>query len=426
VAYQVLGEGSPDLLFCNGIGSHIDIGWEAPLVPEFWQRMSEICRPIIFDRRGTGGSDAAPDHLSTWEEWAEDIGAVLDAVGSTEAVLQAQLDAGPPAMLFAALHPERVKALILVNTAARYLVGDDYPIGFAPEAIGAMVDLIAQSWGTPEFVGLASPGLSGNADAIRTTARILRASATPRAAAHYYDYILRQLDVRQALPLIHSPTLVLHRRDNPLIPSELVMYLAEHIDGARLVELPGTDLGAISMDVFEEVAEFLTGARPAVEIESVLTTVLFTDIVESTRQAAALGDRRWLARLDSHNRAVRDQLQRFRGKEIETTGDGFVASFDGPARAVHCAQSIVETNKQLGIEIRAGLHTGECQVTDSGLGGISVHIAARVGALAGSGQVLVSGTVKDLVVGSDIKFSDQGEHELKGVPGSWKIFAVQP
>jgi pimeloyl-ACP methyl ester carboxylesterase len=376
VAYQVLGEGSPDLLFCYGLGSHIDIGWESPGVPEFWQRMSEICRPIVFDRRGTGGSDAPPGHLATWEEWAEDIGAVLDAVGSTDAVLHAELDAGPSAMLFAALHPERVKALILVNTAARYQAADDYAIGVAPEAVGAFVDLIAQSWGAPEWIELVSPGLRGDADAIRTNTRILRASATPQTAAHYYDYILRQLDVRQALPLIQSPTLVLHRRDNPLVPAELTQYLVDHIDGARMVELPGADLAVPSMDRFEEIAEFLTGARPAIDIESVLTTVLFTDIVGSTQQAAFLGDKRWLARLDSHDRVVRDQLQRFRGQEIKTTGDGFMASLDGPARAVRCAQSIVEANKQLGIEIRAGLHTGECQVKGRDLGGISVHIAA--------------------------------------------------
>jgi pimeloyl-ACP methyl ester carboxylesterase len=215
VAYQVVGEGSPDLLFCYGIGSHIDLGWEGFGVREFWRRMSEICRPIIFDRRGTGGSDAAPDHPATWEESVEDIGAVLNAVGSSEAVLYAELDAGPFAMLFAALHPERVKALILINAAARWLAGDDYPIGGAPEAIGAFVDLIARSWGTPELVELASPGLSGDEEAIRTNTRIMRASATPKSAAHHYDYILRQLDVRQALPLIQAPTLVPHAWQPP-------------------------------------------------------------------------------------------------------------------------------------------------------------------------------------------------------------------
>jgi class 3 adenylate cyclase len=429
VAFQVLGEGSPDLLFCNGLGSHIDIGWEAPGVSEFWQHMSEICRPIIFDRRGTGASGKfLGDAMPTWEEWAEDIGAVLDAVGSTEAVLGADLDAGPFAILYAALHPERIKALVLSNTAARYVRADDYPMGVEPEAVDALIELVATSWGTPQLPTLTNPSLSSDDPIAQRTARVARALATPRAAAAQYDYILRNLDVRQALPLIKAPTLVLHTSGNLIVPRELSRYLADHIEGASFLEIPGTDVGSLSappMEELEAIAEFITGERPRIEIESVLTTALFTDIVDSTRKAADLGDRRWRSLLDSHDDLVRHQLRRFRGQEIKATGDGFLASFDGPARAIRCAAEIVKSTLGLGIEIRAGLHTGECQVRGNDLSGLAVHIASRVGSMATAGEVLVSGTVKDLVIGSGIEFVERGERELKGVPGTWKLFAVQ-
>jgi class 3 adenylate cyclase len=362
--------------------------------------------------------------MPTWEEWTEDLGAVLDAVGSTEAVLIAEVDSGPLAILFATLHPERLKALVLINTAARYLRADDYPIGVASESVDALVELVSRSWGTPQLAALANPSLVGDDEGARLVARTTRASATPRAAAAQYDYILRNLDVRQALPLIQLPTLVLHNPGNPFVPIELGRYLADHIRGARFVELPGANVGLASMNVLEEVAEFLTGARPATPSETVLTTLLFTDIVGSTARAASLGDRRWRALLDAHDGLVRDHLQRFRGLEINTTGDGFVASFDGPARAIRCATAIVEATQRLGVEIRAGLHTGECQIRRRDLAGVTVHIAARIGATARPGEILVSRTVKDLVVGSDIDFAERGEHQLKGVPGAWQLFAV--
>jgi class 3 adenylate cyclase len=267
--------------------------------------------------------------------------------------------------------------------------------------------------------------MSDDAEWIRFTSKVIRSSSTPRTAAAQFNYILRN-DVRQALPLIQAPTLVLHPRDSALVSATHGRYLAEHIDGATFVELPGGD-STTTPELYviaDEIAEFLTGERPVVEIERLLTTVVFTDIVESTARAVSLGDQRWHALLDAHDHTVRDQLRRFRGREINTTGDGFVASFDGPARAVRCAQAISEAAEKLGIELRIGLHTGECEIRGTDLGGIAVHIAARVGALAGPGEIVVSGTVKDLVMGSGIEFVERGEYELKGVPGTWKLFAV--
>jgi pimeloyl-ACP methyl ester carboxylesterase len=427
VAFQVVGDGPVDLLYFYGLGSHFEHFWDMPLYADFLARMASFSRLILFDRRGTGGSDALSGHaLPTWEEWTEDVRTVLDAAGSTRTAIFAAADAGPIAILFAALHPERVSALILFNTAARYLVADDYPAGASPEFIDAMVEGVNAAWGTVGAVRAVNPGMSGDAEFLQHLARQFRAAATPRTAATQFDYIWRSLDVRQALPLIQVPTLVLHVRESPIAPIGQGRYVADHIAGATFVALPGADFAVVGSGdaVIDEIAEFLTGGRPPVEIERVLTTILFTDIVSSTAQAAALGDRRFRVLLDAHDRAVRDQLGRFRGTEINTTGDGFVASFDGPARAIRCAQAIVVAARKLGIGVRAGLHTGECEVRGQDLAGLSVHIAARVAAEAGDGEILVSGTLKDLVVGSGIAFGERGEVELKGVPGTWRLFTV--
>jgi class 3 adenylate cyclase len=426
VAYQVLSEGPLDLLYFYGMGSHIEFAWESPAYADFYMRLAAFSRLIMFDRRGTGSSDGiSRNAIPTWEEWTEDIVAVLDAAGSRRACILAAIDSGPIAILFAAMHPERVSALVLFNTTARFVEADDYPIGVAPEAADALVQFIATGWGTEELTRLANPSMADDAEWIRFSSKAIRLSATPSTAAVLFDYILRN-DVRQALPLIQAPTLVLHAKDNALVPITQGRYLAEHIDGATFVELPGGD-STTTPELYviaDEVAEFLTGERPVVEVERILTTVVFTDIVGSTARAASLGDQQWRALLDSHDRTVRDELRRFRGREINTTGDGFVASFDGPGRAIRCAQAISQSTHKLGIELRIGLHTGECEVRGDDLGGLAVHIAARVGALAGPGDIVVSGTVKDLVVGSGIEFVDRGDHELKGVPGSWKLFAV--
>jgi class 3 adenylate cyclase len=351
--------------------------------------------------------------------------AVLDAVRSERAAIFATIDSGPIAVLFAATHPERVSALTLLTTSARSRVNDDYSIGMSPEAVDMLIDVIETQWGTTELARLSNPSMADDADGLELIAKMMRSSATPRSAADQYRYLL-QADVRGVLPLIEVPTLVMHAAEH-MIPADHGRYLADHIKNAKFVLLPGADGGMTDQNgVFvDEIAEFVTGERPVAEVERVLTTVLFSDIVGSTATAASLGDRRWRSLLDSHDRTVRELLRQSRGKEINTTGDGFVASFDGPARAIRCAQAMLEATNGLGLQLRVGLHTGECEVRGDDLGGLAVHIAARVGALASSGEVLVSGTVKDLVVGSGIEFDDRGEHELKGVPGSWKLFAVR-
>jgi class 3 adenylate cyclase len=426
VAYKVLGEGRNDLIYCYGLGSHLELLCDMPEAIEYFRRLASFSRLVFFDRRGTGASDGiARDAIPTWEESTEDLMAVMDAVGSERAAILASLDAGLVAIMFAAMHPERVSALILLNTAARYCWAEDYQIGMEPEAIDAIVQIIEDSWGTDDVTRIANPSVLDDLDLTRRISRMIRSSATPRTAAAQYAVTMHS-DLRQALPLVHVPTLVLHSKDNPQIPPAFGRYLAEHIEGARFVELPGGDLGMmpITYRVADEVAEFLTGVRPVDEVDRVLTTVLFTDIVGSTERAAALGDERWRSVLDGHDRAVRDHLRMFRGREIKTTGDGFLAAFDGPARAIRCAQGLLAATAAVRLPLRLGLHSGECEVRGDDLGGLAVHIAARIGALAGEGQILVSGTVKDLVVGSGIDFDERGEHVLKGVPGSWKLFAV--
>lgn len=323
VAYQVLGEGPLDLLYFYGMGSHIEFAWESQAYAEFFMRLASFSRLIMFDRRGTGSSDGiSRSAIPTWEEWTEDIVAVLDAAGSRRAAILAATDSGPIAILLAAMHPEMVSALVLFNTTARYLEADDYPIGAPPEAVDATVQLIATGWGTNELTRLANPSMADDAEWIRFTSKAIRSSATPRTAAAQFNYILRN-DVRQALPLIQAPTLVLHAQENALVPIAHGRYLAERIDGATFVELPGGD-STTTPELYviaDEVAEFLTGERPVVEVERILTTVVFTDIVGSTARAASLGDRRWRSLLDAHDRTVRDELRRFRGREINTTGD---------------------------------------------------------------------------------------------------------
>ena len=424
VAYQVFGEGPIDLLYTFGLGSQVDLFWEVQRFTEFLTHLASFSRVMMFDRRGLGASDPVSlGAMPTWEEWTEDIVAVLDAVGSKRTAILASIDAGPIAILFTAMHPEVVSALILHNTSARYLEADDYPIGVPEEGLDLLVTVLAKAWGTADFSRFSDPNV-GDEEHYRLFAMVQRACSTPRTAAAFFDYLLRNLDVRPALPLVQVPTLVLQAEDWTFLSSDHGRYLADHIDGAKLVELAGTGTTPDSI-VADEVAEFLTGERPLVEIERVLTTVLFTDIVGSTGKAASLGDHRWRSLLDSHDATVRGQLRRFRGREINTTGDGFVASFDGPARAIRCAQAIAGATGKLGIQLRVGLHTGECEVRGDDLGGLAVHVAARVGALASQGEILVSSMVKDLVAGSGIEFTERGEHEFKGVPGSWKLFAVQ-
>jgi class 3 adenylate cyclase len=363
--------------------------------------------------------------MPTWEEWADDVRAVLDAAGSERAVVLAETDGGPAGLLFTATHPERVSRLILANTTARRLRADDYPIGMTPEAADHLVEMYREAWATPKMVTVTVPSRVNDPEFLQWLAKAGRAAATPRSAAAQLRYMIESLDARHALPLIQVPTLVLHSKDNPVYSIEQGRYLADHIAGARFVELPGADLYvAASAEAIEEIGEFVTGERLPVEVDRVLTTVLFTDIVGSTERAEKEGDRRWSELLSAHHQVVRSELRHFRGQEIDTAGDGFLATFDGPARGIRCACSIRDGVQALGLQIRAGLHTGEVELSDSGPRGLAVHIGARVGALAGPGEVLVSLTVADLVVGSGIKLADRGEHRLKGVPGRWHLFAV--
>lgn len=421
VAYQVVGLGSLDVLLCLGLGSHVEILWDHPVFADFVLGLTSFSRVVLLDRRGTGASDGVPHNaIPTWEDWTEDFDAVLDAVELERAALVARDDATRIAMLFAAMHPERVSHLVLINPAARRVWAADYPIGMPPEEVKTVVARVAAGWGKPDFWGMATPSLADDAEAVRFGARMCRIAATPRAAAAQYEALLRS-DVRQALPLIQAPTLVLHPADYAPVPLELGRYVAEHIEGATLVEVPGSDYSMTRANgkvAVEAIAEFLTGDRPQTEVDRILTTVLFTDIVGSTQQVASLGDHAWSGLLDTHDRLVREELRHYRGRER------FVANFDGPARAIRCALSIIKRAQKHGIELRTGLHTGECEVRGEDLGGLAVHIAARVGAAARPGEVLVSSTVKDLVAGSGIEFEDRGEHDLKGVPGSWRLYTA--
>ncbi|HLX87880.1 MAG TPA: adenylate/guanylate cyclase domain-containing protein [Acidimicrobiales bacterium] len=421
VAYQVVGDGPVDLLWAYNLGTQVDLVWDVPFLAKSLHQFSAATRFILLDRRGSGASGRLPvNGIPTWEALTEDITAVLDAAGSRRTAILAMLETGPIAILFAAMHPERVSSLILLTTTARYSSAPDYPIGVSPNAIEDLMELLIQTWGTEDLTQLAIPS---RPEAHKQMAMVQRASATPREAVSQFRYFTSMVDVRNVLPLISVPTLVIHAKDNPFMPMSHGRYLAEHIAGATFQEAETPDL-AVYEDVVAEVLEFVTGQRPASDTDRILTTVLFSDIVGSTERAAELGDRAWRALLDAHDQAVRIQLGRFRGREIKTTGDGFVVSFDGPARAVRCATALVESTRSLGIDIRTGIHTGECEVRGDDLGGLAVHIAARVGSLAAPGQVMVSSTVKDLVVGSGIGFNDRGEHVLKGVPGTWRLFTV--
>ena len=368
VAFQVIGDGPIDLVYHHGF-CHLDLQWD--VVPEaaFNRRLASFSRLILFDRRGSGASERLPHgSFPTWQEWSEDLLAVLDASGSVSTAIFAEAEAGPMALMFAAHHPERVNALVLGNTAARYVLGADYPIGMPEEDVEAFVELVEAGWGSADLMKVVFPGLADDSQSLAALAKLVRAASTPRMAAAQYRHIFGQLDARPVLDLINVPTLVLVN-NNPLAldPStgraERARYLADHINGARIVEIPGDDglfFGGDFDLVIAEAAEFLTGQRPPVDVDHVLTTVLFTDIVSSTEHVVAIGDQRWRTLLDAHDRATRTQLKRFQGREIKTTGDGFLACFDSPARAIQCATEITQASQAIGLEVRAGLHTGEC------------------------------------------------------------------
>jgi pimeloyl-ACP methyl ester carboxylesterase len=425
IAYQQAGQGSIDLVFVPGWVSHIEHAWEEPSLAPFLERMARFSRLILLDRRGTGLSDPV-EQLPTLEERMDDVRAVMDAAGSERAFLFGISESGPMCVLFAATHPQRTAGLILCNTFACGVGHDDYPWTLTPRQWDTVRTTIATSWGTGITPRLFAPSRADDEAFVRAWGRFERRAVSPGAMNKILDMAM-DTDVRHVLPSIHTPTLVIHRTGDSAIHVGSGRYLAEHIPAAKLVELAGVDhfpwVGN-SDAILDEVELFVTGARRAAEPDRVLATVLFTDIVDSTRRAAELGDRRWRGILEAHHALVRTELARFRGREIDTAGDGFLATFDGPARGIRCALAIAAAVRQLGIDIRAGLHTGECELIEDTIGGIAVHIGARVAAAARPGEVLVSSTVRDLVAGSGLRFDDRGRHELKGVPGEWQLFAA--
>jgi class 3 adenylate cyclase/pimeloyl-ACP methyl ester carboxylesterase len=424
IAYQVVGNGPVDLVYLTGATSHVDVRWDSPAFAKYLDRLASFSRLISLDRLGTGASDrVATDVPATWEEWADDLHVVLDAAGSEQAAILAVLDAGPMAMLFAATNPERTAALVLGNTTARVLADDDYPEGMPPDAGEFMLSAIEGGWGTEGFAAMTAPGFANEPDRRAWLAKYMRASMSPAAVAAQYRSMV-EVDVRWVLPTLHVPTLVLQRRDFQIGPPH-GHYLAEHIPGAKYVELPGSDSMITGDDVgLDTIQEFLTGTRPGPEPDRVLATVLFTDIVGSTQHLSRIGDREWRTLLNDYDAIVQRELEHFSGRLVKTTGDGSLATFDGPARAIRCACVVRDAARALGVETRSGLHTGEIEHRGDDITGLAVVIGQRVSALGAEREVLVSSTVKDLVVGSGIEFTEHGEHELKGVPGTWRVYGV--
>jgi class 3 adenylate cyclase len=429
VAYQVFGEGPRDILFVPNWNSNLDVMWEEPSLAHFLRRLGRFGRVVCFDKRGSGVSDPVPlAALPTLEEWMDDARVALDAVGVGRAAVIGDTEGSPMAMLFAATYPSRVTSLVLVNSWARWIRAPDYPIGMPESSVEKLLTLYERYWGqNADMLFLTAPSVAEDARFREQFIRYQRLSMAPGAAAAMYRWVLR-FDLRSVLPTISVPTLVLHRKDAQHHRLSFGQYIAEHIPEAKLVELPGSDTYPIHAGdtdlVLDEIQEFLTGVRERPSADRVLSTVLFTDIVGSTELASRLGDARWLELRSSHDEVIRRNLAAFRGREVATTGDGFLATFDGPARAVQCAVRVRDSVRELGLQIRAGLHTGEVELLDDDIGGIAVHLAARVMAAAKPDQVLASGTVRDLVVGSGISFQDQGERSLKGLPGTWSLLEV--
>jgi class 3 adenylate cyclase len=428
LAYQVVGDGDLDVVFVPSWFSHVEGAWEIGSFSRFLGRLSSFGRLICFDKYGIGLSDPAPPGwFPPLEEWMDDVRTVMDAAGSERAALIGTNEGGLMAALFAATYPERTISLVLANTSARIAFAPDYPFGLSPEARDQLVRLVEETWGTAELMTTISPSVAGDTAALEGWARFFRMSASPSTAAAVIG-MLYELDIRGVIPSIQVPTLVLHRRHARLLSADNGRYLAQAIPGARYVELPGEDYGVGVGDVdamVGEMQEFLVGHRQAAAPDRMLATVLFTDIVGSTRRAAELGDQRWRDVLDAHDALARRQIARYEGRYVDPTGDGLMATFEGPARAIRCATAIRNGVRGLGLDIRAGLHTGELERRGDNVAGICVHIAARIQELAEPGQVLVSRTVKDLVAGSGIEFEPRGSHHLHGVDDDWQVYAAR-
>ncbi|OGO50991.1 MAG: hydrolase [Chloroflexi bacterium RBG_16_68_14] len=425
IAYRVVGDGPHDIVLIPGMTSHVELFWEFPTNEYLLRRLASFSRVIVFDKRGQGLSDRVGEQ--TLEERIGDVLAVMDAVGSEHATICGWSEGGAMSLLFAATYPERTSALVLFGA---YASVREEPWGVTAEQFAAMLDQVERHWGQGILVPLNAPSRAKDEAFVRWWAQLERASASPGAIVALLR-ALYEIDVRHILPSIQVPTLILHRVGDALVPVEAGRYLAQHIPGAKYVELPGEDhmIQALDEDVLDhlldEIEEFITGTRQRPEPDRALATLMFTDVVASTERAVELGDRRWRELLSNFYAAVRKELTAFSGREVNTRGDDLLATFDGPARAIRCACSIRERVRPLGLQIRTGLHTGECELMGDDVGGIAVHIAARVAAIAGPDEVLVSSTVKDLVAGSQLRFADRGAHRLKGVPDEWRLYAVQ-
>ncbi len=423
IAYQQYGAGPVRLVYVPGWASHVENAWTFPEHAEFSSALARFARVIMLDRRGTGLSDPVAEP-PTLEERMDDVRAVMDAAGWDRAAIWGISEGGPMAMLFAATYPERTQALVLYGTFARFTRSADYPIGYPPEVAERFLETVASSWGTGELSRGFAPARADDPAAVRDLARLERMSMSPGTAYKLFRNLVNT-DLRDVLPAIRVPTLLLHRVDDLPIRVAHARYLAEHLPHARYVELPGSDHLPFVGDhgaLLAEVREFLTGERAAPEADRVLTTILFCDIVDSTARAAALGDRAWRDLLARFYAAADEKLRAYRGRKLDTAGDGLYAAFDGPARAVRCGAALCAAVAPLGLQVRVGVHTGECEVLDDKYSGIAVHLGARVAGAAGAGEVLVTSTVKDLVAGSGLAFEDLGSRALRGVPDEWRLF----
>ena len=427
VAYQVAGQGPVDIVFIAEWWNQVEAMWDEPLVSSVLHRLASFSRLICFDKRGVGLSDpVALDESMVLDDWLDDLESVMDAAGSDRAVVVGCSGGGPLSLLFAASRPDRVSGLVLVNSYARFARAPDYSIGVPPHVIEWGLRYIEEGWGTGEHLDVLAPSLAGDAQFRTWWARYQRQALSPGSAA-VIQRMLFELDVRSVLPAVRAPTLVLHRTDDAFIRIGCGHFLADHLPDGRLVALPGSDHVFFAGDadaLVDEIEAFATGEHPGPSADRVLRTLLFTDVVGSTDHAVTVGDRAWKMLLDRHDAIVRREIDRFRGTEVDRAGDGFFISFDGPGRAVHCALAISRAVRDLGIEVRAGLHTGEVELRRDGISGLAVHVAARVSSLGGPGEVQTTSTVRDLVVGSGLHFADRGRHPLKGVPDEWQVFAV--
>jgi pimeloyl-ACP methyl ester carboxylesterase len=426
IAYQITGQGDP-MVFAPGMVSHLDLDWEFPLRAELFQRLGSMFRLVRFDKRGNGLSDR-PTAMATLEQRADDIRAVMDAVGLESAIIWGQSEGADMAALFAATHPSRTRALIIWGAMARWVATEDHPWGLSRDETNQLIQDVQDNWVSEWYIRGPGAGLGPDADdsLIQYCIRYGRAAANPSAAAAY-ERMNAEIDIRPILGAIKVPTLVMNRTGDPVAACEAARDMARRIPGARFVEFPGDthQVMAIAPEkVFAEIQAFVTGVRPVEVDDRVLATILFIDVANSTEALSVLGDSGWKTRLESYYRIVRRELTRYRGREVNTAGDRFMVSFDGPARGIRCALSVVSAVKPFGLEVRAGLHTGEVELMGDNIGGIAVHIAARISAEARASEVVVSSTTKDLVVGSGMTFEARGSKQLKGVPGEWALFVA--